>query len=148
MWLSIWVAQWLSDHTIHFNDLNQLLQDFALKFEAGEMVAVGHYLDDAFEKVSVKLTVEKSANFRFANNPIIEIPNSFQTDLHDFGFLVFNAKNQCLENSVETSLVESKEAVGAVGDDIVDQLEKAFSKVWVLYIVTLNHVEGWLAKVL
>lgn len=145
MRLSIKIVNWSLDLLI-FRKFNQLLEDLSLKLEARKMSTIcqnqKNLLDDGSKKFNIKL----SANINVWTNMIIHIPQALQSNLHQFWLLMLNSEDNWLQNAFKAAGIQVKKALSAVFNDILNELEEAFSEFRVLNEVIHNHLECWLTQ--
>jgi hypothetical protein len=125
-----------------FNHRDQLLGDLALQLEARQMTAVCEDSENLFEDVGVAMSVETTCNLRHAQDPVVEIPDALESNLHDLRHLVLDAEDHSLDQGLEVLLVnigQIQQSLGAVSDDVMNELEEADSKLWVGQVVVANR---------
>jgi len=59
---------------------------------------------------------------------------------------MLHGKNYCMNDCLEFLRVELKHSLGAVINDVVNQLKERLSEFWIIHEIVLNHCQSGLAE--
>lgn len=122
MRISILIIDVPEDH-VAFHDLEQLLKDLTLKFEATHMPVVSHHCESVPDYQQVEVLIKYASNLRFSHDQNVESVKCFKTDLHQLRLLVLHCEQYSEDNGLKFLSMELKETSCAMLDNVLDEFE-------------------------
>ena len=128
------------------DDGEELLENLALKLEPRQVSTVSQHQQNFFENLTVEAHEEQRANLWMWTYSLIQVPQALQADLHTFWLFMLDGEDDRVNNGLESLRIQLDHSLGAMHDNIVDELEESFSEFWIWDEITRNHVECRLAE--